>query len=194
MVGENTVLESIEDSLACIGGLREEVGPIAAVCDVVIDALKSGRKILTAGNGGSAAEALHMAEELVGRFRGDRLSLPAVSLVADCTALTCIGNDYGFDCIFSRQVEGLGQAGDVLVVFSTSGNSRNLVLAVEAAKSRGVVSVALLGRDGGALSGVADHEIVVAGSATEHIQEAHQVLLHIILNEVESVFFTQEEL
>jgi D-sedoheptulose 7-phosphate isomerase len=131
---------------------------------------------------------------LVGRFRGDRISLPAVSLVADCTALTCIGNDYGFDAIFSRQIEGLGRDGDLLVVFSTSGNSANLVEAVTAAKKEGMITVALLGKNGGALAGSADFEIVVEGDATEHIQEAHQVLLHIMLNEVEMAFPAKKEI
>ena len=129
-----------------------------------------------------------MTEELVGRFRGNRVSLPAVALVADCTALTCIGNDFGFDEIFSRQIEGLGREGDVLVLFSTSGSSANLMRALEAARSRGVMTVAVLGRDGGAMAGCADFELVVPGEATERIQEAHQVFLHLVLDEVEEAF------
>jgi D-sedoheptulose 7-phosphate isomerase len=188
MADQKAILGAVESSIAVIGGLRQQIGAIDAVCNAVITALQDGNKILTAGNGGSAAEALHMTEELIGRFRGDRISLPAVALVADCTALTCIGNDYGFDAIFSRQVEGLARPGDVLVLFSTSGNSANLVKAAAAAQTRGVKTVGLLGREGGALAGMTDYEIIVAGEATEHIQEAHQVLLHIILNEVEQVF------
>lgn len=179
---------SLDASVAAIQSLRECTSAIEAVSAVVIATLRAGRKVLTAGNGGSAAESLHMAEELVGRFRGNRMSLPAVSLVADCTALTCIGNDFGFDHIFSRQVEGLGKEGDVLILFSTSGRAVNLTMALDVAKAQGLRTVALLGRDGGALAGRADYEIVVPGVATERIQEAHQVLLHLILDEVEHAF------
>jgi phosphoheptose isomerase len=182
------IAAGLDASIKTIEGLRGLLPAIAESSAAVIAALKDGGKILTAGNGGSAADALHMSEELVGRFRGNRVSLPAVALVADCTALTCIGNDFGFDCIFSRQVEGLGQEGDVLVLFSTSGHATNLSLALEAAKARGLVTIAILGRDGGPLAGQANYEIVVPGSATEHIQEAHQVVLHMILDEVEHAF------
>jgi len=143
---------------------------------------------LTAGNGGSAAEALHMAEELVGRFRADRRSLPGIALVADSTALTCIGNDYGYEQVFSRQVEGLGTEGDVLVLFSTSGTAGNLMPALLAARDRGMKTICVLGRCGGALGGKADHEVVVPGDATERIQEAHQVVLHLVLDAVERTF------
>lgn len=194
MSGIENIICAIDDCTAVIGGLRQKAEDIDAVCAAVVDALKSGRKVLTAGNGGSAAEAMHMSEELVGRFRGDRVSLPAVSLTADGTALTCIGNDYGFDAIFSRQVEGLGKVGDVLVVFSTSGNSVNLVRAVEVARARGLVTIGLLGRDGGKLGGMCDLEVVVAGEATERIQEAHQLLLHIILDRVEREFIENEDI
>ncbi len=184
----NNISMALDASVETIGSLRKQLDEIERVCDVVVSALKSGNKLLTAGNGGSAAEALHMSEELVGRFRGDRVSLPGIALVADCTALTCIGNDFGFDYIFSRQVEGLGCKGDVLILFSTSGNSENLSQAVAAAKVCKMTTIALLGRDGGRLADVCDYEIVVEGDATERIQEAHQVLLHIVLEEVERSF------
>ncbi len=184
----NSISMALDASVKTIGSLRKQLDEIERVCDVVVSALKSGNKLLTAGNGGSAAEALHMSEELVGRFRGDRVSLPGIALVADCTALTCIGNDFGFDYIFSRQVEGLGCKGDVLILFSTSGNSENLSQAVAAAKVCEMTTIALLGRDGGRLADVCDYEIVVEGDATERIQEAHQVLLHIVLEEVERSF------
>ena len=185
---QTRISASLDASVASIQSLRECASTIESVSEVVIATLRAGRKVLTAGNGGSAAESLHMAEELMGRFRGNRMSLPAVSLVADCTALTCIGNDFGFDHIFSRQVEGLGKEGDVLILFSTSGRAVNLTMALDVAKAQGLRTVALLGRDGGALAGRADYEIVVPGAATERIQEAHQVLLHLILDEVEHAF------
>jgi len=191
---KSSITAALDAGIKTIEGMREQLHDIESVCEAVVSALRLGNKVLTAGNGGSAAEALHMSEELVGRFRGNRVSLPAVSLVADCTALTCIGNDYGFDHIFSRQIEGLGKAGDVLVIFSTSGNSVNLAYALEAAKKCGMITVALLGRDGGPVAGTADFEVIVKGTATERIQEAHQLLLHIVLDEIERVFPAEKEL
>ncbi len=183
------VVEGIlKDSARTLESLIPMAGRIAGIGEELVAALKAGNKVMTAGNGGSAAEALHMAEELVGRFRGNRRSLPAVALVADPTALTCIGNDFGFDEIFSRQVEGLAKSGDVLVLFSTSGAAANLLRALEAAHRSGVRTLCLLGRDGGRLAGKGTWEVNVPGTATERIQEAHQVLLHIFLEMVESAF------
>lgn len=178
----------IKESAENIASMVEMADAIEEVCDVIVKALKAGGKVLTAGNGGSAAEAMHMAEELVGRFRGNRVSLPGLSLAADATAITCIGNDYGYDHIFSRQVEGLGVSGDVIVLFSTSGSASNLKLALDAAKSKKMTVIGFLGRDGGALSGLSDFELVPYGDSTERIQEAHQVLIHIVLDAVESAF------
>lgn len=179
---------AIEASLATVSSLLGNVDRIAAAADLMIAALHGGGKVLTAGNGGSAAEAMHMAEELLGRFRTNRRSLPGIALCADGTALTCIGNDFGYDALFSRQVEGLGAAGDLLVVFSTSGRAPNLAAAIDMARRRGMSVLALLGRDGGGLAGKADCEIIVPGQATERIQEAHQVLLHVLLDRVEQAF------
>ena len=134
--------------------------------------------MLTCGNGGSAADALHLAEELVGRFKKDRRALPAICLNADVTALTCIGNDYGFDALFSRQVEALGRPGDVLAGFSTSGNSRNVNAAFAAARRQGLVTILLSGRDGGAARALADHPLVVPSQTTARIQEVHTLILH----------------
>lgn len=179
---------AIDSSVETVRQLQQHLDRIMAITQGVVGTLQAGNKILTAGNGGSAAEAMHMAEELVGRFRTNRRSLPGISLASDGTALTCIGNDFGFDCIFSRQVEGLGVPGDLLVLFSTSGNAPNLQRALEAARRKKMRVVAILGRDGGALAGQADFELCVKGSATERIQEAHQVVLHLILEEVELAF------
>jgi len=178
----------INGSAQTISSLASVSGQIARVCEAVVSALKRGNKVLTAGNGGSAAEALHMAEELVGRFRTDRPSLPAVCLAADSTALTCIANDFGFDRVFSRQVEGLGRPGDVLVLFSTSGKAANLRPALEAAGAVGMRTICLLGQGGGPLAGKAECEVLVPGSAVECIQEAHQVILHVVLDAVEAAF------
>lgn len=188
LMGNDWIKTAIGDSAKIVSSLSSESGAIGAICDSVVKVLKSGGKVLTAGNGGSAAESLHMAEELTGRYKKDRRSLPGVALVADSTALTCIGNDYGFDYIFSRQVEGLGVKGDALVLFSTSGNARNLSLALDAAREKEILTVCLLGRDGGSLAGRADHEIIVKSVSTERIQEAHQVVLHIVLEAVDKAF------
>lgn len=178
----------IRDSSETLMALAARAEEIAAVCGVVTETLAAGGKVLTAGNGGSAAEALHMAEELVGRFRTNRVSLPGICLAADSTALTCIANDFGFDSVFSRQVAGLGRAGDLLVLFSTSGSARNLEEALEAARAAGMKVLSILGRDGGRLAGRSDVEIVVEHSATERIQEAHQLILHVVLDAVEQAF------
>ena len=174
-------------SVAAVKSLETHIDAIAAAVELIRGCLEGGGKVMTAGNGGSAAEALHMSEELVGRFRSDRPSLAGICLCADTTALTCIGNDYGYDAIFSRQIEGLGKSGDVLVVFSTSGNAPNLMNAVKQARARKCRVVSLLGRDGGPLAGLSDVEVIVAGDATERIQEAHQVVVHLILDALEDV-------
>lgn len=178
----------VGESARTVAGLRKHAGAIARAGGEIVAALRRGRKVLTAGNGGSAAEAMHMAEELVGRFRSNRRALPAVALTADCTALTCIGNDFGYDEVFARQVEALGQRGDCLVLFSTSGRAANLSRAVAAARDAGVKTIGLLGRDGGPLAGKTDHEIIVSGSATERIQEAHLVIVHLLLEAIEQAF------
>lgn len=187
-MAEDDIKTIIAESATAIASMADMAASIDEVCNVIVSALQSGGKVLTAGNGGSAAEAMHMSEELVGRFRGNRVSLPGISLTADSTAITCIGNDFGFDHIFSRQIEGLGVQGDILVLFSTSGNAANLKLALDAAKGKGMTVVSILGRDGGALAGASDYELILPGAATERIQETHQVVLHIILDAVETAF------
>jgi D-sedoheptulose 7-phosphate isomerase len=179
---------SIDAGVQALTALHAQADRIVAIGEAMVACLRGGGKVLTAGNGGSAAEALHLAEELVGRFLSNRPSLAGVALVADTTALTCIANDFGYDQVFKRQVEGLGRAGDMLVLFSTSGRAENLRLALEAARARKVTTVALLGRDGGPLAGRADFEVIVAGSATARIQEAHQVVMHLLLEIVEKAF------
>ena len=182
------VQKSLADSARTIAALNSQAEALVAAGEGLVAALKAGNKVLTAGNGGSAAEALHMAEELIGRFIADRVSLPAVSLAADATALTCIGNDYGFDRLFSRQIEGLGKPDDVAVLFSTSGNSVNIELALEAAHKKGLKTLCLLGREGGRLAGKGTWQIIVPGSETARIQEAHQTVMHILIEIVERAF------
>lgn len=184
-----TLIQScIDASREAVNSLERQIDVVAEACALVVATFKAGQKVLTCGNGGSAAEAMHMSEEAVGRFRSNRPSLPAIALVADGTALTCIGNDFGFDRVFSRQVEGLGAEGDLLVLFSTSGNAENLSLAVEAARAKGMKTLAILGKGGGRLAGRADIEIIIDGTDSGRIQEAHQLLMHILLDAVEHEF------
>ena len=156
-------------------------------------ALRDGRKLLFAGNGGSAADAQHWAGELVSRFYYDRPGLAAIALTTDSSILTAIGNDYGYDYTFARQVEALGSEGDLLVLFSSSGNSPNLIAAAKRAKSLGMRVIAFLGRSGGAMRNSADIdlEVTVPDAAGAHVQEAHQVLIHLILEQVDYVFACQ---
>jgi D-sedoheptulose 7-phosphate isomerase len=150
-----------------------------------IAAIKSGGKILLCGNGGSAADSQHIAAELIGRFQKERKSLPAIALTTDTSILTSLANDYSFDIIFSRQLEGLGKSGDALLAISTSGNSSSVVKAVEQAKKMGIVTVAMTGRDGGRLAKITDIAIVVPSTKTARIQEAHIALLHAICEVIE---------
>ncbi len=140
--------------------------------------LKAGYKILICGNGGSAADSQHFAAEIVGRFEKERKGYPAVALTTDTSALTAIGNDYGFDRIFSRQVEALGQKGDILIGISTSGNSENVIKAVEVAKEIGIFTVGFLGKDGGKLKEIVDKAFIVKHPSTARIQEVHLTLEH----------------
>ncbi len=184
--------KALRDQLAgaaqAVSALAAELPSVLAAADLMVRTLKTGRKVLTAGNGGSAAEAMHMAEELTGRYKFNRPSLPGIALTADGTALTCIGNDFGFDEVFSRQIEGLGAEGDLLVLFSTSGKAANLSRALDTARARGLRVLAVLGRDGGPMRGRADVEILAPGASTANIQECHQVILHLLLEAVEQAF------
>lgn len=190
MGAENKVWisECIRDSHAAIDSLEAQMDAVSKAVDLVVSTFENGCKFLSCGNGGSAAEAMHMSEEAVGRFRSNRISLPAVGLPADGTLLTCIGNDYGFDEVFSRQVEGLGNEGDLLVLFSTSGNAKNLSRALEEARKKKMRVLSILGRDGGKLAGLADVEIIIKARETARIQEAHQLLMHILLDGVDRRF------
>jgi D-sedoheptulose 7-phosphate isomerase len=159
--------------------------PVQAAGCVASGALRAGHKLMFCGNGGSAADSQHLASELTGRFIKDRRPLAAMALSTDSSALTCIGNDYAFDEVFARQVAALGRSGDVLVAISTSGNSRNVVRAVEEARSAGMQVIGLLGRDGGVLKGMCDVPIVVPSQVTARIQEAHILIGHTLCGLIE---------
>ena len=162
---------------------------LVAVAQKCVEVYKNGKKILIAGNGGSAADAQHFAAELVGRYGFDRPSLPSLALTTDTSALTAIGNDYGYDYVFSRQLEGLGVAGDLFIGISTSGNSQNVLNAFESAKAKGITTVALVGRDGGKMGKMADYAIIIPSDKTPRIQESHLLVEHIICDIIEKEIF-----
>ncbi|MBI3887431.1 MAG: SIS domain-containing protein [Opitutae bacterium] len=179
---------SLQESVRTLQSLASVRPQIDAAGQLVLRTLKAGKKLIVCGNGGSAAEAQHFTTELVGRYAKNRRSLPAVALNADGTLLTCIVNDFGYDQAFARQVPGLAHEGDLLVVLSTSGNSKNILAALAEAKRIGLDSLALLGRGGGATKGLATCEIIVPGQSGPATQEAHLFLIHHFCELVDEAF------
>lgn len=169
--------------------IRYQLDHIGKVAEVTLKALKRGNQILLCGNGGSAADAQHLAAEFVNRFLFDRPALAAIALTTDTSILTAIGNDSDFSQVFARQLEALGRAGDVLYAISTSGNSANVIRAVEAAHKRGIETVAFTGGDGGGLAPICDLALIIPSRSTPRIQEAHMTLGHIICQIVEEELF-----
>lgn len=160
------------------------------IAEELAEAFTNGNKVLICGNGGSNCDALHFAEEFTGRFRKERRALPAIA-ISDSSHITCVGNDYGFDYIFSKGVEAYGKEGDMFIGISTSGNSGNVIKAVEKAKELGMKTVALLGKDGGKLKGMCDYEFIIPGETSDRIQEIHMMILHIIIEGVERIMFPE---
>lgn len=181
--------ETIRSSVHAIESLENLEPAYDAAVSLLSGCLKSGGKILVCGNGGSAADSAHFATELLCRFEKERDSLAAIALTMDGSFLTATGNDYGFDHVFSRQIEGLGVEGDVVVGISTSGNSANIKLAFEEAKKKGLNTLAMLGRDGGMMAGMADVELTVVDPSTARIQEAQKVLIHALCAGIERAIF-----
>jgi D-sedoheptulose 7-phosphate isomerase len=182
---EPVLRKLVADASSVLQSLTAQEDTFQKIASEALASLKSGGKILTCGNGGSAADALHLTEELVGRYKSNRRSLAAVCLNADPTLLTCIANDFGFDEVFARQLEGLGRENDLLVSFSTSGNSPNILRALDTARKMRIKSVALLGKDGGKAKGKATLEMIVGSADTARIQEAHTLILHGLLEVIE---------
>lgn len=187
----NSVRASIETKERLLSS-GETLATVADVCEILVSALQRGRKVFLFGNGGSAADAQHIAAEFVGRFAFDRPALPALALSVNTSCVTAIGNDYGFDYVFARQLEALGTEGDVAIGISTSGNSPNVLLALSAAKNKGLSTVALAGCTGGKLKAVADHCICVPSKETPRIQECHILIGHIFAELVEEVIFYEQ--
>lgn len=180
---------SVREHIALAERLLAELQePLTASAEALIRCLRGGGKVLLCGNGGSAADAQHFAAELVGRFEVERSGLPAIALTTDSSALTAIGNDYGFELLFARQVEALAKPGDLLIGISTSGNSPNVCRALETAKQLGCATLGLLGRDGGELATVADYALIVPAERTARIQEMHLLLIHLLCEAVDTAF------
>jgi phosphoheptose isomerase len=178
--------QAIDDSVRTLESLKDLEPQLSRAADVIGECFRTGNKLLVCGNGGSATDASHFVTELVVRFARDRRALPAMCLASDMGIVTATGNDYGFDKIFSRQVAAFGQAGDVLVCLTTSGNSQNVLRALEEAKARGLKTIALLGRGGGSTIGVADIDLLVKSNSTARIQEAHKLMIHVLCEIVEA--------
>src|SRR4051812_10715638 len=184
-----TVERVLDDAVALHRRVRDEsLEPVARTADLIGAAYRAGGKVLVFGNGGSAADAQHFAAELVGRFERDRPGMAAVALTTDTCVLTSVANDYGFARIFARQVEALGRAGDVAVAISTSGTSANVIEGLREAQARGLRTVAVTGRDGGALGALAEIHINVPHETTCRVQEVHMTLLHAICEIVERTY------
>ena len=178
---ENIIKESAET----IQNLKNNSSEIQKTIDSIVHCLNSGKKIILFGNGGSAADAQHIAAEFLGRFKQERKSLPALSLTTDTSSITSISNDYSFDMVFSRQCEGLVENGDVVLGISTSGNSKNVENGLKLSHEKGATTIALLGNNGGKIKDIVDIPIIVNSLSTPRIQEAHRTIYHIICELVE---------
>jgi phosphoheptose isomerase len=177
--------KAIEDSVATLHRLATLEGPLNRAAKMVLTCLLSGKKLLACGNGGSASEATHFATEFLCRFQEDRRPYPAISLTANGEFMTAVCNDYHADEIFARQIQGLGEKGDVLIAFTTSGKSKNILRALEAAEQKKIKSVCFLGRDGGFTKGAATVDLIVPGNSTARIQEGHKLLMHVLCEMVD---------
>ena len=183
-------LTEAQEVLASFLSDGENLEKCSQMSTMLIDCYKNQGTVFSCGNGGSHCDAMHFAEELTGRYREDRAPLGALAL-GDASHTTCVSNDYGFEHVFSRQIEGLGRSGDVLIGLSTSGNSQNVINAVESAKAKGMKTIALLGKGGGKLKELADLAIVVPAQTSDRIQEIHIKLIHTVIETVERELFPE---
>jgi len=169
---------------------EEKAGRTEKIAGILAEIFRQGGKILICGNGGSNCDAVHFMEEFTGKFRKERRALPVIA-ISDASHITCVGNDYGFDEVFSRGVEAYGAPGDMLIGISTSGNSPNVIKAAATAKEKGMKTLALHGKDGGKLKGICDDEFIVPGMTSDRIQEIHMMILHILIEGVERILFPE---
>ena len=188
---KNKIRSIIQDSIAVKQqAIDSNIGAVEKAAQASIDCLKAGGTLFFFGNGGSAADSQHVAAEFIGRFQKERRALAAMALTTDTSVLTCLANDYSYDIVFSRQLEGLGRKGDVAFGISTSGKSKNVLKAFETAKARGITTVAFTGGNGGPAAAVADISVVVPSPVTARIQESHIAIFHAICEVVEAAFIT----
>lgn len=192
MAQESVIINQIEESASLKQGLRAQVQTMLAIAEELAQAFQRGNKVLLFGNGGSAADAQHIACELAGKFYRDRVPLPAIALTTNTSSLTAIGNDYSYEEVFTRQVKGLAKEGDIVVGISTSGNSPNVLRGIEEAKRLGAITIAFTGQ-GGKLKTLADYVLSVPSSDTPRIQEAHITAGHIICYLVEETLFGDKD-
>lgn len=185
-IASDSVIASLKDAATGLDGLFGQVEIITSIADLLIDSLRDGCKVMFCGNGGSAADSQHLAAELMGRFLRDRNPLPALALTVDTSALTAIGNDFGYEHVFARQLRGIGRPGDVLVGLSTSGNSANIVAALKLARELGIHSVGMTGVGGGLMEQFCDICLKAPARRTDHIQELHIIVGHICCGLVEA--------
>lgn len=184
-----TQIQEAQRVLAAMLEDHDLLNRVAAAAESCVATLSNGGKVLLAGNGGSAADAQHIAGEFVSRFAFDRPGLPAIALTTDSSILTAIGNDYGYDKLFARQVQAHARKGDIFIAYSTSGKSRNVIAALEQAKSLGVICIGMTGNHGGPMTDLCDHYLDVPSADTPRIQEGHAVLGHILCGAVERALF-----
>lgn len=189
---EEIINKSINESIAVKEAIQKDEAlkkNIELASKAIIHSYKNGKKVLTCGNGGSAADASHLAAELVGRFLKDRAPLESVSLNSNPSIITCLSNDYGYDEVFSRQVSALGKKGDILFAITTSGKSKNIINALKSGKDKGITTICLTGKGGGDTLRICDIPLVIPSISTPRIQESHIMIIHIICNIVENALF-----
>jgi D-sedoheptulose 7-phosphate isomerase len=177
--------QAVADHLSVVQRLPELYSEIVKLATLMRDCISNGGKVIWMGNGGSAADSQHLAAEIVGRFKKERMGMASIALTTDSSIITSVGNDYGFEAIFSRQVEAIGKQGDILVGITTTGNSGNVVAAINSGKKMGLVTVGMLGNDGGKLKSLCDHSIIVPSVDTARIQESHILIGHILCEFIE---------
>ena len=186
------IIDDIKSGIAVKQAIIDsQIDLIEKATKLVISCIQNGNKLLFFGNGGSASDSHHLAAEFVGRYENERRPLPAIALTTDTSILTAVGNDYGFDRVFERQVEALGRKGDVAFAISTSGNSKNVIVAVKKAKELGITVIGFLGRDGGALKSLVDVPLVIPTQKTSRIQESHIMIGHIICERADEAFLAK---
>jgi len=193
-IRKKIIEEALKEHKKVLSSLEKQIPKIEKIASLCISSLEKGGKIIFCGNGGSAADSQHLAAELVGRFLKERKSLPSLALSVNTSILTAVGNDYGFEKVFSKQIEALGKPKDLLIAISTSGNSKNIIEAVKKAKEKGIKTIGFLGKGGGKLKKLVDISLIVESNNTPRIQEIHILIGHIIWKKIENRCFKKKSI